>query len=73
MTLYNNLSNLTNLYDKSLQWILNSFDVTKTHTILIYYIFRSPRPFFMFVYLYMCIYIFLMFVRGPYVRLVFFT
>ena len=51
MTFYYNLSNLINLYDKSLQWILNSFNVTKTHTIIIYHIFRSPR-------LLLCLYIF---------------
>ena len=57
MTLYYNLSNLINLYDKSLQWILNSFNVTKTHTILIYHIFRSPRPLLcLYIFTYVCIY-----------------
>ena len=57
MTLYYNLSNLINLYVKSLQWILNSFNVTKTHTILIYHILGLPDHFYVciFVHMYICI------------------
>ena len=57
MALYYNLSNLTNLYDKSLQLILNSFNVTKTHTILIYHSFRSPKPLLCLYFVHMYIYI----------------
>ena len=55
MTSYYNLSNLINLYDKSLQWISNSFNVTKTHTILIYHSFMSLRP---LLCLYICTYVY---------------